>query len=114
MKRGNTMTFFATEIVTYVGAAYNCKVGYIPGSTNTCAYLLSRRQINLSVEGNNSNNDKDEIDLDINDNSYKVNVLNSSYFDPKQFASYDLLEADCLKKPNESYLAKLGYDMVIE
>ena len=50
--------------MTYVGAAYNCKVGYIPGSTNTCADLLSRRPDNLSDEGNNSNNDKDEIDLE--------------------------------------------------
>lgn len=37
-------------------------------------------------------NDKDDVVLDVNDNLYEVNVLDSSQFEPKSYASCDFPE----------------------
>ena len=52
-------------------AGYSCKVEYIEGKTNTCADLLSRHPENVSSEKDRL---EDDVDLDINDNIYQVNI----------------------------------------
>lgn len=76
-------------------AGYNCRIEYIEGTTNTCADLLSRHPDNVGLDKERK---EDEIVLDINDNSYQVNVLDSSQFDPKTYASCTLPEKDSLEK----------------
>lgn len=76
-------------------AGYNCRIEYIEGTTNTCADLLSRHPDNVGLDKERK---EDEIVLDINDNSYQVNVLDSSQFDPKTYASCILPEKDSLEK----------------
>ena len=65
-----------------MGFGYNCTIEYIEGTTNTYADLLSRHPDNVSVEkGLDTDfveNDKDDVVLDVNDNLYEENVLNSS------------------------------------
>ena len=72
-------------------AGYNCKIEYIESKTNTCADLLSRYPENVGSEKDRLD---DGVDLDINDNIYQVNVLDSSNFDPKTYASCNLPEKD--------------------
>ena len=90
-------------------AGYNCRIEYIRGSTNTCADLLSRHPDNVGLE---KERNEDDVSLDINDNAYQVNVLDSSNFDPKAYASCELPQTDSLKKPESSDLK--GFDMYIE
>ena len=61
-------------------AGYNCRIEYIQGTTNTCADLLSRHPDNVGLE---KERDEQDVSLDVNDNSYQVNVLDSTNFDPK-------------------------------
>ena len=94
-------------------SGYNCTLEYIEGNTNTCADLLSRHQDNVSVE-KGLDTDFVEIDKDdvvVNDNLYEVNVLNSSQFEPKSYASCDLPEKDTLEKSDFSDFTKIGLDM---
>ena len=76
-------------------AGYNCKVEYIEGTTNTCADLLSRHPENTGLEKERL---EVGVDLDINENTYQVNVLDSSNFDPKTYASCDLPVKDSIEK----------------
>ena len=77
-------------------SGYNCTIEYIESTTNTCADLLSRHPDNVGVEkGLDTDfveNDKDHVVLDVKDNLYEVNVLNSSQFEPKSYVSCDLPE----------------------
>ena len=90
-------------------AGYNCRIEYIRGSTNTCADLLSRHPDNVGLE---KERNEDDVSLDVNDNAYQVNVLDSSNFDPKAYASCELPQTDSLKKPETSDLK--DFDMYIE
>ena len=70
-------------------ASYDCKIEYISGPTNTCADLLSRHPTNLNhaLQGNlsyisDSHENEGEI-LDFNENTFQVNVLVSSKFNPR-------------------------------
>ena len=56
--------------------------------------------------------DECAIAHDINDNAYQVNVLDSSNFDPKTYASCELPQTDSLKKPQFSDLKE--FDMYLE
>ena len=76
-------------------ADYTCKVEYIEGKTNTCADLLSRHLENVGSEKDRLEVD---VDLDINDNIYQVNALDSFNFDPKKYASCNLPEKDSIEK----------------
>ena len=62
-------------------AGYNCTIEYIAGTTNTYADLLSRRsdEPGHCKEGNLT----EELDLDVNDNTFQVDVINSNEFEPK-------------------------------
>ena len=59
-------------------------------------------------------NDIDVVVLDVNDNLYEVNVLNSSQFEPKSYASSDLPEKDTFGKSDFSDFTKVGLDMKLE
>ena len=41
------------------------------------------------------------MDLDVNDNTFKVNVIDSNQFEPKEFASCEIPFEDSLMKPDE-------------
>ena len=90
-------------------AGYNCRIQYIEGTTNTCADLLSRHPDNVGLEKERL---EEGIDLDISDNTYQVNVLDSSNFDPKTYASCDLPVKDSIEKCDLSDFKV--FDMSIE
>ena len=90
-------------------AGYICKVEYIESKTNTCADLLSRHPENVGSEKDRLEVD---VDLDINDNIYQVNVLCSSNFDPKTYASCYLREKDSIEKYDLSDFKV--FDMYVE
>ena len=77
-------------------AGYNCRIEYIQGTTNTYLDLLSRHPDNVGLE---KEKDEQDVPLDVNDNSCQVNVLDSTNFDPKSYASCELLHEDSLQKP---------------
>ena len=100
-------------------SGYNCTIEYIEGSTNTCADLLSRHPDNVSTgqvldSGLTENDDDDDVILDVNDNLYQVNVLDSTQFEPKSYASCNLEENDNLEKSDLSDFKKLDLDMQLE
>ena len=89
-------------------AGYNCTIEYIAGTTNTCADLLSRKP----DDADKCQEDlTDEVDLDVNDNTFEVNVIDSNQFEPKEFASCEIPFEDSLVKPDECLP---GLDMVNE
>ena len=90
-------------------AGYNCKVEYIEGKTNTCADLLSRHPENVGFEKDRL---EDDVDLDVNDNIYQVNVLDSSNVDPRTYASCNLPEKDSIEKCDLSDFK--DFDMSVE
>ena len=99
-------------------SGYNCTIEYIEGSKNTCADLLSRHPDNVTtghlLDSGFLENDNDDVVLDVNDNLYEVNVLDSSQFEPRSYASCDLPERDNLDKSDLSDFKKLDLDMKIE
>ena len=52
-------------------AGYNCRIENIQGTTKTCADLLSKHADNVGLEKVRYEQD---VSLDVNDNSYQVNV----------------------------------------
>ena len=90
-------------------AGYNCTIEYIAGTTNICADLLSRRP---DEPGRcQEENLTEELDLDVNDNTFQVDVINSNEFEPKKFASCDVPFDDSLVKPDDCLP---GLDMISE
>ena len=77
-------------------AGYNCRIENIQGTTNICADLLSKHPDNVGLEKVRYEQD---VSLNVNDNSYQVNVLDSTNFDPKAYASCELIQEDSLQKP---------------
>ena len=69
----------------------NCTIEYIVGTTNTCADLLSRHPDNVKKTSDDQDCEEveDQTVLDVNDNLYEINVLDSTQFEPKSFASCD-------------------------
>ena len=64
-------------------AGYNCTKEYIEGTENTCPDLLSCKPDGGHTEAK-------PFEVDINDNTFEVGVINSNDIDPKQFASYEV------------------------
>ena len=97
-------------------SGYNCTIEYIAGVTNTCADLLSRHPDNVKKSSDNLNDkeSEDQVVLDVNDNLFEINVLDSSQFEPKTFASCDLPYADSFEKCDCSDFRKSGFDMKVE
>ncbi len=96
-------------------AGYNCSIEYIAGSTNTCADLLSRRPDEVCLDGSKTlqtdTRKTDDIILDVNDNTFEVNVIDSNQFEPKEFASCEVPFDDPMVKPEDCFP---GLDMVAE
>ena len=74
-------------------SGYNCTIEYIASTTNTCADLLSRHPDNVRKTSDDQvcEEVEDQTVLDVNDNLYEINVLDSTQFDPKSFASCQMM-----------------------
>ena len=80
-------------------ADYNCRIEYIAGTTNTCADLFSRRP---EEPGHcQEENLTEELDLDVNDNTFLIDVINSNEFEPKKCATCDVPFDDSLVKQDD-------------
>ena len=96
-------------------SGYNCSIEYIEGATNTCADLLSRHPDKVNGTQNSDEEvDKDQTVLDVNDNLFEINVLDSNQFDPKSFASCNLSDEELFEKCDCSDFRKGGFDMKVE
>ena len=71
-------------------AGYNCKIEYLPGTQNTCADLLSRHPNNVGRPTNDESEGESSVQLDVNENSFNIQVIDSSQFEPKMFAACDI------------------------
>ena len=96
-------------------SGYNCSIEYIEGATNTCADLLSRHPDKVNGTQNSDEEvDKDQTVLDVNDNLFEINVLDSNQFDPKSFASCNLSDEELFEKCDCSDFRKGSFDMKVE
>ena len=97
-------------------SGYNCTIEYIAGTTNTCADLLSRHPDNVQKTSDiqNSEEVEDQTVLDVNDNLYQINAIDSNQFDSKAFASCDLPNDESFEKCDCSDFEKGGFDMKVE
>ena len=96
-------------------SGYNCSIEYIAGTTNTCADLLSRHPDNVQQASDIQSTDEvDQTVLDVSDNLYEVNIIDSNQFDPKTFASCELPNDDSFGKCDCSDFTKVGFNMKIE
>ena len=96
----------------------NCSIEYIAGTTNSCADLLSRQpgktNPKISSESQNAEELEDQYTIDVNDNLFEVNDLDSTQFDPKAFVSCDLPNDESFEKCDCSDFRNNGFDMKIE
>ena len=71
---------------------YNFSIEYVAGTTNTYADLLSKHPYNVQQASDIQSSDEveDQTVLDVNDNLYEVNIIDSNQFHPKplQVVSY--------------------------
>ena len=84
-------------------SGYNCSIEYIEGTTNTCAGLLSRHPDKVNETQNSEEEVEEEVELDqtvldVNNNLFEINVLDSNQFDPKSFASCNLPDEGSIEK----------------
>ena len=96
-------------------SGYNCSIEYIVGTTNTCADLLSRRPdiVQQTSDIQSTDEVEDQTVLDVNDNMYEVNIIDSNQFDPKTFARCELPNDDSFEKCDCSDFNKVGFNMKI-
>ena len=87
-------------------SAYDCSIEHIKGEKNVIADLLSRmpsehNTLNKGCDKNdtqNSVNTQGESEVDVPDATYRVEVLNSTQFEPRNYAAYEAkVEVDDLK-----------------
>ena len=99
-------------------SGYNCTIEYIAGKTNTCVDLLSRHPNNVSeksdLELHTCEETEEQNTLDINDNLFEINVLDSNQFDPRTFASCNLPGDESFEKCDLADFVKGGFDMKLE
>ena len=95
---------------------YKCSIEYIAETTNTCADLLLRHPDNVQQASDIQSTDEveDQTVLDVSDNLYEVNIIDSNQFDPKPFASCELPNDDSFEKCDCSDFSKVGFNMKIE
>ena len=79
-------------------AGYNCTIEYIAGTTNICADLLSRKPDDANKCQEHLT---DEVDLDVNDNTFEVDVKDSNQFEQKEFENCEILFENFLVKSDE-------------
>lgn len=98
-------------------SGYNCSIEYIEGTTKKCADLLSRHLDNVSEKkdlGFQCCEDEDKNPIDVNDNLFEINVLNSNQFEPKAYASCNLPDDESFEKCDLTDFTKNGFDMKLE
>ena len=96
-------------------SGYNCSIEYIEGTTNTCADLLSRHPDKVNETQNSEEEvELDQTVLDVNNNLFEINVLDSNQFDPKSFASCNLPDEGSFEKCDCSDFEKNCFDMKVE
>ena len=96
-------------------SGYNCNTKNIEGTTNTCADLLSRHSDKVNETQNSDKElDGDQTVLDVNDNLFEINMLDSNQFDSKWLASCNLPDEESFEKCDCSDFRKLGFDMKVE
>ena len=76
-------------------SGYNCLIKNIAGTTNTCVDLLSRHPDNIKkitklTDKQDSGDVTDERELDVNENLFQINILDSNQFEPRTFASCEV------------------------
>ena len=91
-------------------SSYNCTIEYITGTAKTCADSLSRHPDNVKKTSDDQNCEEvvDQTVLDVNDNLYEINVLDSIKLEPKPFASCDLQNNESFEKCDCSDFRKGG------
>ena len=93
-------------------SGYNCTIEYIAGTINTCAVFLSRHPDNVKKTSDDQNCEvEDQTVLDVNDNLFEINVLDSTQFEPKSFASCDMPNDESFEKCDYSDFRKGGFDL---
>ena len=100
-------------------SGYNCSIEYIAGTTNTCADLLSRHPDNIKkiaelTDKHDSGDVTDEKELDVNENLFQINVLDSNQFEPRTFASCEVPNEESFEKCDCSDFIKVGLDIKLE
>ena len=100
-------------------SGYNCSIEYIAGTTNTCADLLSRHPDNIKkitelTDKHDSGDVTDEKELDVNENIFQINVLDSNQFKPRTFASCEVPNEESFEKCDCSDFIKVGLDIKLE
>ena len=84
-------------------SGYNCSIEYIAGTTNTCADLLSRHPDNIKkitelTDKHYSGDVTDQKELDVNENLFQINVLDSNQFEPRIFAICEVPNEESFEK----------------
>ena len=100
-------------------SGYNCSIEYIAGTTNTCADLLSRHPDNIKkitelTDKQDSGDVTDEKELDVNENLFQINVIDSNQFEPRTFASCEIPNEESFEKCDCSDFIKVGLDIKLE
>ena len=91
-------------------SAYNCKIEHIKGTDNTIADMLSRPPTSPDAMKKTEEGLHDtESEMDIPDQTYNVQTLNSGNFVPKKYSSYN-------RTQETSDLSNIGpdVDMMVE
>ena len=103
------------QIWALIMSKYNCSIGYIEGTTKTCADLLSRNPDKVNETQNSDEEaDGDQTVLDVNDNLFEIYVLDSNQFNRKSFASCNLPDEESSEKCDCSDFRKCAFDMKVE
>ena len=89
---------------------YNCKIEYIEYKKSVCTDLLSC--LSHTCSGNKSDDRCELSDPDINDKTLKINLINSSNINSKDYAKYNqqMQDKQCLKE----YMTLPGCNLIEE
>ena len=90
-------------------AGYDANIEYIEGKKNVCADLLSRIP-GLDKEGIEDRTNSPIADVDISDNTFEINVVNSNQMETSMPSKYNVVQ-DSLTKEE---LKVSGFDIVKE
>ena len=79
-------------------AAYNCRIEYLPGSTNSVADLLSRVPKDPNLPSGTGSSAEESLP-EINDKTFEIGIINSNQFTPESYQHSKTSEADLLDQP---------------
>ena len=96
-------------------SGYKCSIEYMEGTTKTCADLLSRHPDKVyETQNSEEEAELDQTVLNVNNNLFEINVLDSNQFDSKSFANCSLPDEESFEKCYCSDFDKIGFDMKVE